>query len=371
MDKIKVLHFPIRNTNGGITRNAIKYWKFINKDRFHFDFATCSRKIDFEDEIISTGSQIHYISCYGEEDPEQFCDEFRNILSQGYDAVHLNTSWWKSFLVEKVAKELGIKVIVVHARNTFVDINDEAKRNKELANHERLKKLFDADMATHLLACSWEAADFLFGPQIPREKIRIFHNAVDLARFSYDTAQRREWRRKLGVENNYVIGNVGRFVFQKNPMFLVECFYEVQKEKQNAKLLLIGDGELEGELKDRVEELQISDKVIFTGQVKDVENYMQAMDLFAFPTRFEGLANVLIEAQAMGLMCLTSDNVSRESSVTDNVEYLPLQQDLWIEKIKSYFNGYVRRNMENEIRNAGYNITEEIKVLENIYQGIV
>lgn len=368
MDKIKVLHFPIRNTNGGVTRTAMKYWKFIDKDRFHFDFATCSRKIDFEDEIISTGSQIHYISCYGEEDPEQFCDEFRNILSQGYDAVHLNTNWWKGLLAEKVAKELGVKVVVVHARNTYVDINDEEKRNRELAEHERIKKIFDVDMATHLLACSWEAADFLFGPQIPRDKIRILHNAVDLARFSYDIAKREEWRKKLGIENEFVIGNVGRIVYQKNPMFLVECFYEVQKEIQNAKLLLVGDGELEGELKDKVEELQISDKVIFTGQVSDVENYMQAMDLFAFPTRFEGLGNVLIEAQATGLKCLTSDNVPRESKVTDNIEYLPLQQDLWIEKITSYSNGYVRRNMENEIRNAGYDMKEEIKVLERIYQ---
>ena len=130
--RIKVLHFPIRNTNGGITRSAMKYWKFINRDKFHFDFATCSKKLDFEQSIIEKGGKVHYISCTGEENELQFCKELKEILIQGYDVLHLNTNWWRSLLAEKVAKEAGIKEVIIHARNTSVDILDEQKRKEEI-----------------------------------------------------------------------------------------------------------------------------------------------------------------------------------------------------------------------------------------------
>lgn len=370
MEKIKVLHFPIRNTNGGITRSAMKYWKFVDKERFQFDFATCSKKIDFEDEINKQGCKVHYISAYAEENPEQFCEDLRNILAQGYDAIHLNTSWWKGFLAEKVAKEMGIKVIVVHARNTYVDINDEQKRTYELENHEKCKKEFTEDLATHFLACSPEAADFLFGEQIPKERIKIFHNALDIHRYAYDETKRGIIRQQLGIEQKYVIGNVGRMVYQKNHAFLVECFNEVQKQVPNAVLMLLGGGELEEEIREQINEYGISDKVIFTGEVDNVEDYMQAMDVFAFPTRFEGLGNVLIEAQTAGLKCLTSDNVPRETCITDNIEYLKLDKKTWVEAMSKYAAGYDRHNMNAQIRSAGYDITEEIKVIEQIYEEV-
>lgn len=106
--KIKVLHFPIRNSNGGVTRSALKFWKYIDHDRFQFDFATCSPKLDFEQEITEQGCRVHYISCYAEQDERRFCEELWDILRQGYDVLHLNTSWWKSFYAEKAAHEVGI-----------------------------------------------------------------------------------------------------------------------------------------------------------------------------------------------------------------------------------------------------------------------
>lgn len=369
MKKIKVLHFPIRNTNGGITRSAMKYWRFIDKNKFQFDFATCSEKIDFENKILRTGCKVHYISCYAEANPEQFYKEIKNILLEGeYDAVHLNTSWWKGTLAEQTAKDAGVKVIIVHARSTYIDINDEEKRHIELLNHEKCKREFNMNLATHYMACSKQAADFLFGPQIPREKIIIFHNALDIKRYSFDPQKRDIMRRKLNLEGKYVIGNIGRLVYQKNHKFLVECFCEVIKRNPEAILMLIGAGELEQEIRKQVAECGISDKVLFIGESDCVEEYLQAMDVFAFPTRFEGLGNVLIEAQTAGLKCITSTNVPEETHITDNITYLPLEISQWVPEIMKYTDGYLRQNLDEQISDAGYyDITKEIKVLERIY----
>lgn len=368
MKKIKVLHFPIRNTNGGITRSAMKYWRFIDKNKFQFDFATCSAKIDFENEILRAGCKVHYISCYAEANPEQFYEEMKNILLEGkYDAVHLNTSWWRGTLAEQAAKEIGVKVILVHARNTYIDINDEEKRQTELLNHEKCKREFDSNLATHYMACSRKAADFLFGPQIPREKIIIFHNALDVKRYSFDFSTRNIMRKKLDLGDRYVIGNVGRFVYQKNHKFLIDCFYEVVKEIPTAVLMLIGGGELEQEIRKQIAEYGIDDKVLFIGESDCVEMYLQAMDVFAFPTRFEGLGNVLIEAQTAGLKCITSTNVPEETHITDNITYLPLEISQWVSEIMKYVEGYSRQNLDEQISEAGYDITKEIKVLERIY----
>lgn len=102
--KIKILHFPIRNTNGGVTRSAMKFWKFIDHEKFQFDFATCT-KLDFEQDIIDQGCKVHYISCYAEQNPEQFRKELREILKDGYDVIHLNTNWWKSFEAERADRK--------------------------------------------------------------------------------------------------------------------------------------------------------------------------------------------------------------------------------------------------------------------------
>lgn len=369
MRKIKILHFPIRNTNGGITRTAIKYWKHIDKSRFQFGFATCEKvHLDFERELIDSGAEVHYISCYAEEDENKFASELGKILIENkYDAIHLNTSWWRSFTAEKVAKDLGVKVILVHARSSGIDISDNEKRLFEYERHQQVKANFCKDMATDYAACSKAAAEFLFGTQIPEDKIVILHNALDIGRFSYSEIKRNMMREQLNAEKSYVIGNIGRMSYVKNHNFLLECFYEVQMKIQSALLLLVGDGELRENIIKQAEKLGIADKVIFTGKVDNVEDYLQAMDVFAFPTRFEGLGNVLIEAQTAGLKCVSSDNVPMETSITDNIEYLPLEKDLWVKELVRLSKQYERKDMGGRVREAGYDIQSEIKILENIY----
>lgn len=371
MEKIRVLQFPMSARKGGATRSAINYWKYIDHGRYQIDFATCCNKLDFAQSLLEQGCMVHYISCFAEEDPQRFYDEFKKILLQGYDAIHINTTWWKTFYAEQAAREIGIKRVIVHARCTSVDIVDDEKREKELEIHERQKKLFSTGLATHFLACSTEAADFLYGSQIPREKIRLFHNALDIDRYSYDEKKRKKIRARLGLEDKFVIGNIGRMAYAKNHSFLVDCFYEIQKKRENAVLLLAGSGELEQSIRKQVKMLGIEDKVIFTGEVDNTEDYLQAMDIFVLPSRFEGLPNVLIEAQAAGLKCISSDCVTREAKVTDDVTFVELEKEKWVREILCHGNGSVRHKVDEKIREAGYDIRQEIKVLEKIYSGMI
>ncbi len=371
MEKIRVLQFPMSARKGGATRSAINYWKYIDHSRYQIDFATCCGRLDFEQSLLGQGCLVHYISCFAEKDPKRFYEELKKILLQGYDAIHINTTWWKSFYAEQAAREIGTKVVIVHARCTSVDIVDDEKREKELEIHERQKKLFSAGLATHFLACSTEAADFLYGPQIPREKIRLFHNALDIDRYSYDEKKRKMIRGRLGIADKFVIGNIGRMAYAKNHSFLIDCFQEVQKKRENAVLLLVGSGELEQDIRRQVKKAGIEDKVIFIGEADNAEDYLQAMDVFALPSRFEGLPNVLIEAQTAGLKCISGDGVTREAQITDNVTFAVLEKEKWVRELMRYADGYIRHKVDGQIRAAGYDIRQEIKILEGIYAGSI
>lgn len=367
MDKVRILHFPIANSNGGVTRTALKWWDYIDHSRFEFGYATCSKKLYFEKDILNKGCNVHYISCTAEENPEQFCKELRDILLSGYDAIHINTAWWKSFYAERVAKKLGIRVIVVHARACSVEGNTEEEIRKAQEQHEMNKRLFSQDYATHFLACSKEAGAFLFGTQIDKNKIQIFHNAVDVDRYSFNELVRHNTRNELDIDNKFVLGMVGRLVAIKNHEFSLRCLKKICKSIDNVCILIVGDGELMNSLKQKTKEYGIDDKVIFVGSVNDVEKYMNAMDLLLFPSFHEGLGNALIEAQATGLKCVANSNMSSETKVTNDIVYLDLNEELWIEEILKYKNGYIRTSKDREIRDAGYDITQEIKVLEDIY----
>ena len=367
MRKIRILQFPIANSNGGITHYALNNWKWMNKDAFQCDFATMSRKLDFDDEIRATGSKIYYISCYAEENEKQFRKEVREILANGYDVVHLHTKQWKSFIMEELCIECGVPKIIVHSHNTGIDTLDSKKRDFETRLHEKTKKDFNTSLATDFWACSQLAADFLFGEQIPKDRIKIMHNAIDINKFIYNEEIRNQYRKKYNLEDNFVIGNVARFVYQKNHKFLIDIFAEVIKIVPKAKLILLGDGEVKIDIENKVKKLNIADKVLFLGKRDDVNNWYQAMDIFCLPSRFEGLPISVIEAQTAGLKCIVSNTVSEETKLTDNIQLLSVEKDLWVKETVQWHAGYNRLDTRKQLADKGYDISEQIKKIEVLY----
>jgi glycosyltransferase involved in cell wall biosynthesis len=372
MKKVKILH-KISASMGGIERYVFNNLEFINRDRFQFDILTRNMEIKNSEECKKYGFEIKYFSNTYSNNKELFIKEISDIFDSGYDVIHLHTTQWTGFLLEEIAMEKKIPKVIVHSHSTgeLIPMNstsstDTHEKYKNL--HEYYKAKFNERLATDFCACSWSAADWLFGPQIQRDKIQLMKNAINVDKYIFNQKIRKEVREKLGVENCFVLGHVGRMSKEKNHEFLIDTFNEVYKRNNKARLLLIGEGNTEVNIKDKVNEYGLQDVVILLGWRNDVERIMQAMDLFLLPSLFEGLGIVLIEAQAAGLKCICSDRVPKEAAITNNVEFIPLDIDKWADKVFKNSNDYDRENMYECITNAGYNIKYSVKELEKLYE---
>lgn len=366
MRKKKILQMFVANAKGGRTQYMLNNWQYIDKEKFQFDFATLSPKLDFADRLEKEGCKIHYITCYAEENLEQFISEIDRVFSEGYDVVHIHFSFWRSFTIEERARKAGIKKIVLHAHNFGIGGVGSAEEAKILTDrHYELRSRLSSDMADYFLACSGEAAEWMYGDKLTSDCIRILRNGIDLEKFRYNEAVRTEIRKLLGVENKYVIGNVGRFVYQKNHEFLINVFSQVCKEAENVVLLLIGAGDLQSKIEKQTEELGIHGQVVFLGKRNDVEKLMQGMDIFVLPSRFDGFPLSLLEAQAAGLPCIAS-NVPGDSALSDRTRIIELDQNRWNDCIMDEYKSRERCQLSDKLLEL-HDIRKQVKELEEIY----
>jgi glycosyltransferase involved in cell wall biosynthesis len=208
-----------------------------------------------------------------------------------------------------------------------------------LTKLSRKQKLIDGifrpilnSVATVKLAPSDLAAIYTFGEKQYRDgKVNILHNGVDLEVYRYDPEARARIREEFALGDCFVVGHVGRFSRQKNHKFLLPIFAKIKEKRTDARLLLVGTGELEAQIRTQAEELGILDDIIFTGVRSDVPALLSAMDVFVLTSLYEGMPNTVIEAQATGLPCVISDTITRQASVADIVAFLPLEQsaEIW------------------------------------------
>lgn len=369
METIKVLQFPF-SSNNGVTAYATRNWEHLDKSKIQCDFAVVRKSFDpvWEAGIVKCGGGIKKLFYPPDRSEEEYAEKLYSLISGHYDVVHLHTSFWKRFTVEQVCTACRIPKIIVHSHNTGIDLADEAAREKAERLHYELRDQFDPSLATDFCACSSKAANWLFGDQVPQKKVKVVKNAIEVDQFLFDQAVRRRYRKKLGLDGCFVMGHIGRFSYQKNHAFLISLFQAVCSRVPNARLLLIGSGPLKKEIREEVIRCAGAEgKVIFMGQRSDVPQLLQAMDVFCLPSIFEGFPLVLVEAQASGLMCLTSDQVDSEVRITKNLMQLPLDTKIWSDAVMSVSKGYKRESMYEEIAAAGYDIRRQIKLLERLY----
>ncbi len=234
----------------------------------------------------------------------------------------------------------------------------------------KLDKWLIGIFATDFIACSQEAAEWLF-PEKSVKKAIILKNGLDTDSFKYNHQKRYEIRKKYGLaDSQYVIGHIGRFVAQKNHIFLLNTFAEVLKTDPSARLMLLGSGILEKEIRNAASDLDIEQQVIFAGQIENVQDYMSAMDVLALPSLFEGLGMVNIEAQANGLYCVVSDRVSRLAKVTDLLDFYSLGNgpEKWAQQLLSRKGRTVHRlTYAGIVRESGWDIKDIAGQLDEIY----
>lgn len=362
---------PVTNAKSGVAQYILNNLRVIDRERFAFDFATRSPSLDFAGQVEALGSRVHYLSCSSHEDEKKFVQEMEAILDVGYDAVHLHTSYWNGFLVEKMAMRRKVPRVIIHSHSTMADIADANRRRIALELHERLKNDFTPDLATDFCACSRAAADWLFNDRIPRERIRILPNAINVEAFSFKPAVRERMRRELNLEESTVLGHIGRFTYSKNHTFLLDVLEGLRGYPPSFKLLLVGDGELEAAIRNEAVRRGLAEQVIFLGRRDDVDDVLQAIDLYLHPSRFEGLGLTLIEAQTSGLPCLASEHIPPESKITQDLHFLRLNSALWIEAVEKAARTHVRKDCSELVKKSGFSIVESVGTLEKIYSEAV
>lgn len=262
----------------------------------------------------------------------------------------------------KLARRAGIPDIVVHAH--CAGIPNMSHTVTSLFSRRVLTRY-----PSRWLACSQAAGEWMFPEKICRERLRVVKNGVDVRRFAFDPVKRREMRRKLAIPGTArVIGFVGRITEQKNPGFLFSLAEEVRREhpEDEIRLLFVGEGDQRRELEDRIRESSLDGLVIFTGNVENPEDFYQAMDVFAFPSLFEGFSIAALEAQANGLTVVASTGVVTESQVAENFHRIPLEErEAWKKAVSEL--GTERMDNTEEIEARGLDIRETARQIRSLY----
>ena len=379
MDQIRVLHFTIGGPEfTGIASFLNQYYRYMDKDRVHCDFVFArqnSMKL-VADNAWFAGSKFIELSACGRGNRVSLLKlkkGLSEVLSEGgYDVLHINTHRvGVTVCCVSVAKKLGIKTVISHSHNVRL-VSGAKQRKRILADAAKsVCAVYIRKHCDHLFACSNRAGEALFGKKGVRDgKFRVIKNAIDSEGYVFDAAEREKIRGAEGaMPDTLVLGQVGRLSLQKNQIFSLQMFAEFIKKKPNSELWLVGDGKDLGKLKDTAKELSISDKVRFLGQRNDVKQLMSGMDIFLFPSVYEGLGIVAIEAQAAGLPVYASDAVPQETKITDLISYQSLSDgaEAWADHIYRDHVNHERRNTREEIRKSGYDIVQASKDLEEFY----
>lgn len=344
---------------GGLTTVFMNYYRVMDKNDLCIDVASMNKAEQLlEKEITDNGGQ--YIQL-----PDKRKHAFKYLLSlnrllmrEKYDVIHVHGNSATMVGELLLAKKNRVNNRIAHSHNT---------KGAHPVMQKLLKSIFNSSYTT-AIACSGAAGSWLYS-----HEFRVLNNVIDTKRYHFSRNNREEVRNKLKIgPDTVVLGHVGKFVSAKNHTFILDIFREFLKRNPNSKLLLIGDGNLRNEIENEIAEFNLSDTVILVGMINDTQNYYSAMDIFILPSKHEGLSLALLEAQANGLTCIVSNNVTKENNITGNVQYLDLDKRIWVDNlchITPIFNDRDSMSTKavNILREKGYDNVTNGELLRELY----
>lgn len=362
MKKIKIVNIISRLVYGGTESVLLNYYSHI--DRKHYDLSIITMEA-VNKEVISRFEKLGfkvYIVGDWEKQPIEVGKEILKLLKkEKYDIIHSHLSH-TNFYFMILGYIAGIKIRISHSHLAYID-----KTLIEKIKHKIYKILINI-FSTNYMACSEAAALELYGTT---KNIYILHNAIDVNKFKYNEKTEKTKRKELKIKDkDIVIGHIGRFEKQKNHEFLIDIFNEIHKQNKNTILLLVGEGPLKEEIEQKVKNLNLEKSVKFLGQRSDVNELYQAMDAFVLPSLYEGLPLVGVEAQAAGLPCFFSTEVTKETKVLETTKLIELTEgpQKWASIILKELKSYKRVDTAEEITKNKFNISMESTKLDNYYQ---
>ncbi len=358
---IKVLHIEISKEIGGIETFLMNLLNNIDRSEFSFDFITRYNELVNMAEFKTNNSKVIKVPSISH--MFTYISGIKEILKKGnYDIVHIHKNSNINILPLLIVKRYCDAKIVVHSHNT----SPSSMRTISFLNS--INRKFVIKYADCKLACSDLAAKWLYGDDY---KNYVFvPNGIDTEKFRYDDKQRNRLRYKYNIENKIVIGSVGRLSQQKNPVFALEIFYNYYKKNPNSIFVWIGDGNMMSDMKLLVEKMKIEEKVMLLGKQNHVERYYSMMDFFLMPSLYEGFPIAAIEAQTSGLPCLLSSSITKEARLTENLQYLDLDEskDVWAGTIdKMLCESVNRNNANNLVMDKGFDVKSTADKVSRIY----
>lgn len=334
---VRVLQISGNMNMGGQETFIMNVYRNIDRSKVQFDFVVHSKERGYyDDEIEKLGGRIYRITPMTR-NIFKHCKELKSVIKNGkYEIVHRHTSSSIVFIDLLIAKICGVKKRIAHSHS------NKAQKSPVL---NMVCRLFLNALATEKLACSLDAKNSLYGNI---HNYKILYNAIEIDKFLFNETMREKIRKKNKCQNKFVIGHIGRFSPEKNHKFILELYNEILKDKSNVELWLIGDGQLKKNIIDRAKQMNLIDKIKFLGIVDNVCELLQGMDIFIFPSLYEGLGISLIEAQVSGLDCIASTNIQNEAIITNKVVCKDLDINEWKKEICRKRNNERIIDKENE-----------------------
>lgn len=353
--------------NSGVSSVVMNYYTHIDHSKIQMDFLLYKEpEEDYLEYLYEKGSKVYYSGYPMEIGIGKYQKEIDSFFAEHkneYSVVHVHIPN-AAFIVLKYAKKYGVKTRIIHSHNSRGADGIVKKVRNYILN--KLGIFY----ANQYFACSKSAGKFLFGNKY-NHQITIIHNAIDLKKYSYNQENREKIRKQIGIEDECLLGHVGRFSEQKNHEFLIKIANELKRKNVPFKLILLSNGELLEKIQQQVNALNLEDCVIFTGVVSNVKEYMDAMDIFLLPSLYEGLPCVCVEAQANGLPCILSETITDEVAFTDDISFLGISdEEIWAEKIMEMIQSHQlvkQREKDGCMRMNQYSIEVQAKKLEEKY----
>lgn len=362
---VRVLHVLHSLSCGGAEMMIMNLYRNIDRSKIQFDFMLHSSvKGVFEEEVLSYGGRIFRVPYFNGFNSFKYSHAVRDLLISHPEisVIHGHLGSCAHIYLNE-ARKLG-RFTIAHSHNT----NPKNVSIKNIAY--RFFTLKTRKIADYYFACSQKAGLDRFGKRIveDKSKYKVFYNAIDCLKYSFNPNTREKMRDELCINDRYVLGHVGRFNEQKNHEYLVSLFNEYHNINTDSILVLVGDGELRSAIQNKVEDLHLSNSVRFLGLRNDVDKLLQAFDCMVFPSKYEGLPTTIVEAQAAGLPCIISDTITNEVILSNLVNQVPLSNDYseWIKYIDDC-KSVQRTNRQEELKTSGYDISDTSNWLMDFY----
>lgn len=369
MRKVRVLHILNSFRRGGIETFVYNLFCNADSERFEFEFLISDHGGAYEQAVVEKGGRIHRLAprCAGRKAYWHNLDEFFKSHKGEFDAVHHHTSWMGNLEPLRYAKKYGVPVRIVHSHTAGVG------EPLYFTIKHRMGQWLARRWVTHALGCSEKACKYMFAHTGMLDETIVINNGIDMSKFYFSDDVRRRARKSIGIaQDDLVVGHVGRFATTKNHKFLIDIFGCLLKINHGAKLVLVGTGDLQDEIKYRITQLGIGDKALMLGDRSDVNELLQAMDIFVMPSIFEGLPVSLVEAQTAGLPVLCSDTVSPMTKILPSLKFKPLGEgaEAWAQEIVEMTASPSNRDMRELLTDSDFNIQCTLNQLYNIYTSV-